>query len=85
MDVNGPKIKSWVICHFFDFGAVYTNTNLPALDELNYKKRTLYCGIAQNSCCRIDQNLSFEKRNRAILREMTFANDSANCCVFAQN
>jgi len=46
--------------------------NLPALEELNSEKRTLYCGIAQ-------------KRNRAIWREMTFANDCANCCVFAQN
>ena len=26
-----------------------------------------------------------QKRNRAILREMTFANDCANCCFFAQN
>ena len=26
-----------------------------------------------------------QKRNRAILREMTFANDCANCCLFAQN
>ena len=26
-----------------------------------------------------------KKRNRAILREMTFANDCANCCFFAQN
>ena len=24
-----------------------------------------------------------KKRNRAILREMTFANDCANCCFFA--
>ena len=26
-----------------------------------------------------------QKRNRAIFREMTFANDCANCCFFAQN
>ena len=26
-----------------------------------------------------------KKRNRAFLREMTFANDCANCCFFAQN
>ena len=26
-----------------------------------------------------------QKRNREILREMTFANDCANCCFFAQN
>ena len=26
-----------------------------------------------------------QKRNRAILREMTFANDCTNCCFFAQN
>ena len=26
-----------------------------------------------------------KKRNRAILREMTFANNCANCCFFAQN
>jgi len=26
-----------------------------------------------------------QKRNRAILREMTFANDCGNCCCFAQN
>ena len=26
-----------------------------------------------------------QKQNRAILREMTFANDCANCCFFAQN
>ena len=38
--------------------------NLPALDELNYKKRTLYCGIAQNSSCRIAQNLSFAKTEK---------------------
>ena len=26
-----------------------------------------------------------QKRNRAILREMTFGNDCTNCCFFAQN
>ena len=26
-----------------------------------------------------------QKRNRVILRKMTFANDCANCCFFAQN
>ena len=35
--------------------------NLPVLEELNSMKRTLYCGIAQNSSCRIAQNLSFAK------------------------
>ena len=43
--------------------------NLPALEELNSKKHTpsptvwflRNCGIAQNSSCRIAQNLSFAK------------------------
>ena len=56
--------------------------------ELNSKKHTpsptvwvlRNCGIAENSSCGIAQNLSFAKAERAILREMTFANDCANCC-----
>ena len=54
--------------------------------ELNSKKHILRnCGIAQNSSCGICKTWVSQKRNRAILREMTFANDCANCCFFTQN
>ena len=61
--------------------------NLSALEELNSKIHTpsptvwflRNCGISQNSSCRIAQ-----KRNRAILREMTFVNNCANCCFFSR-
>ena len=61
--------------------------------ELNSKKHTpsptvwflRNCGIAQNSSCGICKTWVSQKRNSAILREMTFANYCANCCFFAQN
>ena len=65
--------------------------NLPALENTRSELVLL---------ARIDSKSSFEcktlvaelrktwvsqKRNRAILREMTFANDCANCCFFTEN
>ena len=53
--------------------------------ELNSQKHTPSPIIWFLWNCGIAQNLSFKKkRNRAILREMTIANNYANCCFFAQ-
>ena len=64
--------------------------------ELNSKKHTLSptvwflrnCGIADLSetlVAELHKTWVLQKRKRAILREMTFANDCTNCCFFAQN
>ena len=39
-------------------------------------------GTKLRNCAKLEFR---KKRNRAILREMTFANDCANCCFFVQN
>ena len=58
--------------------------NLPALEELNSKKHTVTNRLIftkLRNCAKLE---FCKTRNRAILREMTFANDCANCCFFAQ-
>ena len=59
--------------------------NLPAMEELNAKKHTPASTVWFYEIAELRKTWVSEKRNRAILREMTFANDCANCCFFAQN
>ena len=55
--------------------------------ELNSKKHTPSPTVwfLRNCVAELRKNWVLQKRNRAILRELTFANDCANCCFFAQN
>ena len=64
--------------------------NLPALEELNSKKHTvtncfIFTKLRKTLVAELRKTWVSQKRLRAILREMTFANDCANCCFFAQN
>ena len=53
--------------------------------ELNSKKHTSSPTVWFYEIVVLRKTYVSQKRNKAILHEMTFANDCANCCFFAQN
>ena len=65
------------------------NTNFILILELRYRQKTFQFQEIHtydyNEIAELRKTRVAKKRNRAILREMTFANDCVNCCFFAQN
>ena len=57
-------------------------TNRKIFPELNSKKHTPSPTIDFYEIAELPKTWVLQKRNRAILREMSFANDCANCCFF---
>ena len=66
---------------------ILRNTHRHTFDfyEIAELRKTLVAELRKTLVAELRKTRVAQKRNRAILREMTFANDCANCCFFAQN
>ena len=66
-------------------GQIFKSDQNKIFPELNSKKHTPSPTVLFLGNCGMRKTWVSQKRNRAILHEMTFANDCANFCIILQN